>query len=92
MQEENISRAVIVVQMGMTPSAKQVTIFYLPFFLSCDVIILLKLINKPSVSDKYCALDQALYLTNLFDQLGISIDLSLTFLAGSGGHRPLQLI
>ena len=26
MQEENISRAIIVVQMGMTPSAKQVRI------------------------------------------------------------------
>lgn len=25
MQEENITRAIIVVQMGMTPSAKQVT-------------------------------------------------------------------
>ena len=27
MQEENISRAIIVVQAGMTPSAKQVSIY-----------------------------------------------------------------
>ena len=30
MQEENISRAIIVVQMGMTPSAKQVRNYVAP--------------------------------------------------------------
>lgn len=32
MQEENIHRAIIVVQQGMTPSAKQVQILMLPIF------------------------------------------------------------
>ena len=32
MQEQNITRAIIVVQTGMTPSAKQVSIFSLLFF------------------------------------------------------------
>lgn len=34
MQEENITRAIIVVQQGMTPSAKQVFFFFHKNFLS----------------------------------------------------------
>jgi len=44
MQEENISRAIIVVQQGMTPSAKQVVLFRLCEYMCNQIYILYTLL------------------------------------------------
>jgi len=44
MQEENISRAIIVVQQGMTPSAKQVVLFQLCEYMCNQICILYTLL------------------------------------------------
>ncbi|TWW57713.1 DNA-directed RNA polymerases I, II, and III subunit RPABC1 [Takifugu flavidus] len=38
MQEENITRAIIVVQMGMTPSAKQILFYFSSFFYAFQLV------------------------------------------------------
>lgn len=57
MQEENIHRAMIVVQQGMTPSAKQVIIIFLPYFVTCLVTLfnptLFLIFNYVTVSGGY---------------------------------------
>ena len=65
MQEENISRAVIVVQQGMTPSAKQALVDMAPKYILEQFMEAELMINITEHEVSGCGLRCGLYLNNI---------------------------